>query len=653
MECTQHHLDISQRQKDKESNNQLKILMFYQYFTIRKSTISIFLLLVVIVSWLQVTLLAPHLQYGFTPDDWWPLALYKRLNSDLLTNILQVWEKNGVYTSYQVMYISILHNFFGFNFQAYQITNLILKALSALILFPFILTIFKSRLLAILTTILYAMAYSPVGTLEIVVRGSDFIGIIFMCIFFIAYYQVIVRNLNNVLPLTGLMALLLLSMFFSPIRIYPVLVFILLVELYLCLIQRTKLTIYRSVKRIAFIFFPYILMMVLSPSSVFSFTSVNAPEILRRISMGNWQLILYPLGSFGSLFLLNDYWRIFGIIQIKSFTDYISYLLVDPLIIFLFITLFYSIILSIPSKNLFRFFLKILSVNLLLQIAVFILAKHREVIDSNIRMSYDYVELYSVLFAVYMLALSFFVWRHWINTGKKNNLLLSLWLGPFFALVHIVLTWMFKDYVVLFKGIHTYLNIPSIGISLFIAGTLGLLYQKIRNSFGILGKQLAFQTFLLLIPIFIINKNTIQYNFDLASYSMNAKEHEAARDRLWNKLSNFDNNHPSLFYFDAAHDYPNGRFYEQSMLGRFSEWMFFKGDFPPGSCNVPVFINSNLDLLRSKFIEKDGEVGFSYADYCGRPNFYKYQDFYAFRLVNKQPTDIKDEILEQFRTNLR
>lgn len=616
-----------------------------------KIDILCFLLLVIIIWLLQIILLHPQLSYGFTPDDWWPLALYKNLGSDLVTNILQVWEKNGVYTSYQVMYISILHNFFGFNFQAYQITNLILKTLSVLMIYPLISIVFKSRLLAFMAAIIYAMAYSPVGTLEIVVRGSDFIGIIFMYIFFIVYHQVIVRNLNKALPLIGLMALLLLSIFFSPIRIYPVFVFILLVELYWCLISRTKLAVYLSIKRTVFIFFPYILMMILSPSLVFSLTSVNAPAIISRIAVGNWQLLLYPLGSFGSLFLLNDFWQMFGTIQIKSFTDYIGYLLTYPLFIAVLLTVFYSFVLSIPLKKFVRFSLKILLINLILQMIVFFIAKHRELISSDIRMGYDYAELYPVLFAVFIFSLSFSIWRQWVNTGKKNNFLLSLWMGPVFAFVHIALTWIFKDYVVLFKGIHTYLSIPSIGISLFIAGTLGLLYHKIRNNFGFLGKQLAYQTFLLLIPIFIINKNFIQNYFDSNSYSMNAEEHEFARDRLWKTLNGFDNKLPSFFYFDTSGDYLNGRFYEQSMLGRFSDWMFFKGNYPAGSCNLPMFINDNFASLKEKFVEQNGEMGFSYRDYCGRLTFYKLKEFYAFKLKDKKPIDIKDMILKELEVS--
>lgn len=622
-------------------------MMIIKFLKGRKINILTFLLLVFFVGLLQIILFSPQLEFGFTPDDWWPLALYKYLDSDLLTNILQVWRKNGLYTSYQVIYISVLHNFFGFNFQAYQMTNLILKALSALIIYPLILIVFKNRLLAFVTVLLYAMAYSPLGTLELVVRGSDFIGIIFICIFFIAYYKVIVGKVNSILHLTGPMVLLLLSMVFSPIRIYPVLVFILLIELYLSLTQRTGSSIFNSIKRIGVIFFPYITMFVLSPSSILSFTSVNAPAILSRIYMGNWQLILYPLGSFGSLFLLNDYWRIFGVIKISSFTDFTGYLISGPLIIYLLITLFYSFILLSPSKRIFKFCLKTLLLALIMLSPVFILAKHSESINANIRMGYDYVELYPVMFSVFIFSLSFFIWREWVNREKKDYLLLSLWLGPIFAFVHIIFTWIFKDYSVLYKGVHTYLNIPSIGISLFFAGTFALLYQRIRNSFGSLGKQLAILVFLLLIPIFIINKNITQFYFALTSYSMNAKEHEAFRNRVWNKLTGFNNNVPTFFYFDATEDYINGRFYEQSMLGRFSAWMFFKGNYPPGSCNLPVFINSQPQLLKDKFIGQDGEIGFSYVDYCGRPNFYKLEDFYAFKLMNKEPIDIKDEILKE------
>lgn len=605
-----------------------------------KAVLLYFLLLVIIVGWLQITLLGPHLKYGFTPDDWWPLTHYK------IGGFLGTWKEQGIYTSYQGFYINILHNLFGFNFEAYQMTNHILKAVSILALFPVLLLVFKNRLLSFVTTILYAMAYSPVGTLELVVRGSDFIAIFFMCIFFIAYYHVLARGLNDTFQLIGLTILLFISMFFSPIRIYPLLIFILFIELYLCLSKRSKSTILDSIKRICFIFSPYFLIIILSPSSVISFT-VNAPAILNRIIIGNWQLLLYPLGSLGSLFFLNDHWKILGTIQIKSFTDYIAYLAITPLLIFAFITLFFTTILSIPSKKFLKFFLRVLSINLFFQLLVFVLVKHRESISSNIRMNYDPVELYPVLFAIFVLVFSFSVWVEWVKRGKKDYLLFAFWVGPIFSFVYIFWTWIFKDWTVLFKGVHTYLNIPSIGISLFIGSILVLLYQKIRP-IKIFGKYLAPLVFLLMIPIFNISSSTIQRNWLLNNYSMNATEHEAIRNRLWNKLTDFDNTKPSLFYFDTSGDYINGRFYEQSMLGRLSDWMYFKGNFNSGSCAVPVFIINQLEQLKKMVTVKDGKMGFYYHNYCFEPFFYQLQNFYAFKLMNKQPIDIKDAVLREF-----
>lgn len=618
--------------------------MLTKYLTIHRKDILIFVLLIFIVGWLQAILLEPHLNYGFTPDDWWPLKNYEYLSGNFFSKILEIWKQSGAYLTYQVLYIGILHNFFGFNFEAYQITNHILKGLSALAVYLLIYVVFKSRLLAFVSAILYAMAYSPVGTLELVVRGSDFIAIVFMCIFFIAYYHVLVGGMNNASRLIGLTTLLLISMFFSPIRIYPVLIFILLIESYLCLLKRSKLAVLDSIKRICFVFSPYIIMIVLSPSSFLSFTG-NALAIIEKIAIGNWQLTLYPLGSLGSLFLLNDYWRIFGVIHIKSFDYYFGYLLVNPLLIFLLISLIFAVILPIPTKRFFKFFLKILSINIFFQILVFVLAKHSESIDSSIRMAYDSSELYPVFFAIFILVLSFLIWQEWVNTGKKNNVLFALWVGPFFSFVFIFWTWIFKDWAVLFKGVHTYLNIPSIGISLFIGSVLVLIYQKIRT-IRIFGKSLAPLVFLLLIPIFSINNNTIQLNWIYNNYSMDAKEHEVIREKLWSKLIGFDNKRPSLFYFDTSGDYLNGRFYEQSMLGRFSDWMFFKGNFPPGSCAVPIFIINHLEQLKDIITVKEGKIGFYYHNYC-KPFFYQIQDFYAFKLNNRLPIDIKDQVLKQ------
>lgn len=607
----------------------------------------IFLMLAIVVGWLQINLLEPHLYYGFTPDDWWPLAHFHFLaEASLLSKILSVWKLDGTYTTYQVLYISLLHHFFGFNFEYYQITNHILKMCSALFLYPLITIVFRNRLLAFITSVLYAMAYSPVGTLEIVAKGSDFISICFLSIFLLVYYYVIKNAGKDWKWYIFLSLMLVFTIFLSPIRMYPLLALILIIEAYLCITQRTKGLIIKSIKRILFLFVPYFFVLIFSPNSILKFVHINDLDVLRRISIGNWQLILHPLGSFGSLFLLNDYWKIFGTIQISTFTEYLSYLLITPLIIYLLITSFYLIILSIPGKRYLGFLLKVISLNVFFQIIIFFIFKHSEFLPANIKVSYDSAELYPVFFAVFILIISLISYGEWIRGKDKNNLILGLWLGPLFAVIFIILTWILSDYIVIFKGVHSYLNVPSIGSSLFIASTIVLLYQRIKR-IKVLGKFLAPLVLLLLIPFFNINKNIIDYSFALSSYSMNANEQQNFRTRVWNVLGNYDNTQPALFYFGTLQDRPNGRFYEQTMLGRFGEWMFFQAQLPPDRCLIPVFLIDKIDILKNSIAIQNGEKGFYYKTFCEQPYFYKIKDFYAFELINKQPIDIKNKILLQ------
>lgn len=617
------------------------------YIKNHRKDIFIFLVLIVIVTLLQINLLGPHLNYGFTPDDWWPLAHFHFLGqNNLFEKILAIWKTDGVYATYQILYINLLHHFFKFNFEAYQITNHILKAFSAIALYPLIAIFFRNRLLAFVTSVLYAMAYSPVGTFEPTAKGSDFLSISFMSFFLISYYYKVKNIIKGWKWNIFLSLMLLFTVLLSPIRMYPLLVFILIIESYLFITKKSKIALAESVKRIIILFIPYFFVLGYLPSAIIKFLNINAPEIVRRISIGNWQLVLHPFGSLGSLFMFNDYWRIFGTIQAGSLTEYIVYLILNPLIIYLLLTVFYSIIFSIPSKRYWGFLVKIISLNIFFQILIFFIVKHIGFIPMPIQVNYELSELYPVYFAVFILILSFFAFQEWIKSEKKNNFMLAIWIGPVFSFVFILLTWIMADYVVIFKGVHSYLNVPSIGSSLFIGATLIMFYQKIKNT-KLLGKSFAPLVFLLLIPIFNINKNIIDFSFALSGYSMNAYEQQSFRDRVWNALNNFDNTRPALFYFSTLVDRPNGRFYEQTMLGRFPEWMFFQGNYAPDRCLIPVFVMDNLELIKKAIIIKDGNEGFYYPNYCGELNFYTKKDFYAFELINKQPIDIKDKILTQ------
>jgi hypothetical protein len=124
----------------------------------KKDILFIFLSLVIIVFFLQFNLLELALKIGFKPDDWILYFAYKSLDLHPLSKLLEVWGARGIYTTYQVYYMGLLESLVGFNYHSFQVVNLIFKALGTLAIFPLVLVIFRSRLLAILTTLFFATA---------------------------------------------------------------------------------------------------------------------------------------------------------------------------------------------------------------------------------------------------------------------------------------------------------------------------------------------------------------------------------------------------------------------------------------------------------------------------------------------------------------
>lgn len=610
-----------------------------------KVTFLVFAILILLVAFLEIIILSPHLKYGFTSDDWWSLAEYRIFEPSSFGNLLSIWKRNGVYLTYQILYIGTLYHFFDLNFTAYQITNHVLRIVSILALFPLILVVFRNRMLAFITTILYAITYPPIGTLEMAIRGSDFIAITLMSIFLLVYSLIIKNVLKGGWWLLTSSILLFLTIFFSPIRTYPILAFILMVELYIFIGKRSKDVLLNSVKRMSLFYLPYLMLIFFSQTEITRFLLINLPEIFRRVTIGNWQLLLTPFASLGSTFITGQYWKLFGNIQFDSLGSYLSFLIGGPLIIYSLLIIFFS---WLSSKKPWLFFIRTFILTFSLQILAFFIATHMQQIDSKVRMGYDQVEMYPVLFGLFLIALSYSLWREWRKRGKKDNLLLALWISQAFAFVFIVLTWALSDFVVIFKEIHNYLNIPSIGTSLFIGGTLILLYQKFRAVplWG-LEKGVALLTFLLIIPIFSMSKSVIDNYFTRNLINMEASEQKAIQDKIWQKLASTSNKQPVLIYFETIGDYDNGRFYEQSVLGRFSSWMIMRLPQNSEFCLIPQITNDKPDLLKDAIKTSGTCKGFVYINTCGTETFYDVNNFYAFKLKNREPIDIKERVLKE------
>lgn len=620
-----------------------------------KSSILPFFLLSIIVIVLQYLILKSHLKFGFADVDWNFLLSFKELSAEYkspLSHFIGAWNKWGIYT-YQVYYIGLIEKFFGMDYRNFQIVTLIFKIITTISIYPVILLITKSRLAAFLTTLIYSISYSSVGVMYTVVTSGLYVAIPVMSLFFVWYGYLINKGKNSVSEITFAVILFFLTLLLATERMYPLIPTLLVIEFFWCFKNDySKKILLQAVKRLAFFGVIFLVIFLFKPPDI-TVVSGNTAITYQKFIEGNWQVILSPIISLGSLFLPKDYWPLLGTPNINGISAYISFLITGPIIIFSFISFALSIFIS--SKKLY-FILKTILPTFISGLPLYILSTHHLTIPETLRMHFDFSYINPALIGSYVIFLNLVFFEEWWKGGKRSNLLISLVGGMVIAFIFIVSTWVSADWTLVFTGIHRYLTIPAIGSSLLVGGLLSIVLNKMRaNNFT---KPLSFIPFLILLPLIIFNSNVInkQFDYDLDFAGTDASSHIRMKNKLWSYLTNFSDTEPSIFYFDESADHDNGYFDETTIMAGFTSWMRFRGEKIVPKELTPAILRSNLMCAaeRSMCLEKvkilvtvqNGEKGILYQGL-----FYKKENFYAFRFISKDIMDIKPEIVKAIGLN--
>lgn len=610
----------------------------------------LFFLLTVTVTYLQFDLLKPALEIGFTPDDWSLYFGQRLLGENPVSKLAQVWNERGAYTTYQVYYISLLEAIVGFNYRSLQTINIVFRILAIFSLYPLILVVFKRGMLAFLASFLFAISFSSVGPLEFVVKGSDYLAIFFMNIFLIIYYLILTEKLKNKIWLAVSLVLLILTLAFSTIRLYPLLLIIPLIEIYLMIRNRNLEDIRKSFTRLLLFYSPFIALMIYSPGSILG--NLQSPfDILDKITQGNWHLLLYSFSGMGSTFIVKEYWaKIFGTLSVDSLKDYLFFILGGPIVIYGLLTVIVAIL---RSKKSWYFFLFVISLNSTLEIIIFFIATHYRNLPAVSKMPYEPTGLYSVLFGVYILVLGFTLFLEYLRNKTGNILLKALWIGPAFLFIFTFATWVFAPLGSGFAGY--YLVVATIGANIFTAALLVSIYDFGEHiKFRLLRFFPSMLVFLFISAIFLMNQKEIAVFFNyLNSNGRSASGQIMIQSKFREKVKDLDLSKPSLFYFDTSDIPDEGRFYTESFLSGFPFWMHFEGNQLVDRCLEVLYYNEHKQLLQH-IKEENGQKGFFYRSLCienGKGFYkellYKRENFFAFKLKNRDFIDIKEAVLKE------
>lgn len=648
----------------------------------------IFLLCAGIVFFIQFIILQPVIQYRlFDTQDWMYLNIYKSfkfLDSNPFSQLINSWINIGLHEASQIYYIGILSKIFGFNYQAYQVANILLKTAATLSFFPLILIIFKNKLLAFLSTLLFGINSATAGSLQIIALGEEFLAVTSLNIFLITYYCAIFKKTKMLYFLSSLFFLL--TFLMAPPRMFPLLVLIPLIEVYWLFKNQKIKNLKFSVMRVLLHLFPVILIFLSTPVSSSGFQFTNHPFILLKdIIGGNWHNLLDPFAGIGWMLLTNDFWKFFGRLELgtfKNFGEYLTFLFSGPLLIFGSLTLILSLVLS---KKPMKFFLLVFSINFVAEILMFFIANDNYRIfesilktdylgrfiiisDPNILALDDPIHFiftkYPTILGIYILIVAFVAFLEW-RKNKENRLLQAMWVGPVFSVIFHFPGWIIQGFLINdFNSIHRYFLVPAMGMTVALAAILVLIYEKLKQ--GKFSRVFAMLVILSVTLVFYqshkeaIAKEYLGMNPERVSFKDQQKLHEELITNLGNSAKTGD----ILVYMEIAEDLVNLRrtpqFYKVALVETdFADWLHFRRSEVPG-CIEAIF---DKNILRSAIQLRDNELGFVYKGMCleeddnikkvTRVNkvdhFYKTDNFYAIRVKGGQFINIKDEILRELR----
>lgn len=435
------------------------------------------LILLVVLS--QILLLKPIIGQGLTTEDYVGFSSIRISKDTMFSNPVNYWVQIGIHDAAHNLYLGFQDILFGENYTMYLYFDIFFKVVATLLLYPLIIIISKNKLLAFLGTFIYSISYSTAGALYLYVVGNEYLGVALFYIFLITYYFCIRQTNFWSLLLSSLTMTL--SFLVLPIRIFPVFAIIPLIEVFILI--KSKLSKFTPfLLRIVALFLPIAIIMLFSlkNSGTGAYDFESLPIFLKRITDGNWYLLLYPLWGFGYTYLPVAYFHIFGVIDISNYFTFIESLFRAPVIIFSAVSLFLAFFIS---KKHISFFFTVMLIDLFLNTVLFILYTHHFSIPRNLVHGYSHPSftagLYSNILANFVISIAIACGIEWFLTGRKSNLLFFVFVSPFFSLFFIVCQWFFtRNYYMYQEGIHRYFVIPAIGSYLFLAGILTLIYQR-------------------------------------------------------------------------------------------------------------------------------------------------------------------------------
>lgn len=215
--------------------------------------------------------------------------------------------------------------------------------------------------------------------------------------------------------------------------------------------------------------------------------------------------------------------------------------------------------------------------------------------------------------------------------------------------MYIFMTWMLSDVNSVFMGTHAYLNIPAIGASVYLSIIIYLIYLKTLSSkpsrFRFL-ISISILSFCILIFYQISSRNIDKYFSYWLKNGYRYADQERIRNTFWGEIGKdkqFSIDNPALIYLDGFQDSTLGMYYENALVWKIPAYLLVETGKTLAACDLIMY---KVDIKEIKIKVINGKKVIT-QDRCDSKLVYPIENFFAFKLINRDITPIKSEILEQ------
>lgn len=614
-----------------------------------------FLILLVCAVLIQYHLLNPVFQLGWAQDDWLMRGYYQAIAANPLKFLPEVTKQFGPYLT-QEYYIGILTSLFGPNYNLFRVFSFFYKTFVALAIYLLVVKVTKDKLLATAAFAFYVIGFTSTESIQFIVASTEYLVQLTLCIYLLIYYHLVTVKTRSIKWLSLFLLTFILSIGFSPIRAFPILIIPFLIEFFV-LTLTNKGSIKDTLIRLAVLSPVYILIILMMTKQ--NFIQIhNMTDALDNILDGNWFEIIIPFTGLGSLILPHQSWReVFGpvtTILSKPLNTYLLFILEKPTLIFSLITFFSS---KLLVSNRIAFFFKVLLLNYFLQISAFLFYMQSGSYGFEMNSLGKPFNLYPAIGGIFIFALACGFFWEWIKSRRLDNtLLLLLWVGPWFSLLVVTMVKFLAHVAFVFTPIHRYLLIAHFGTILFLAALLRLTIQRIFENRSHL--QRSIYLFLLLALVLIYYRIGYQEIREFYSYPLStgmvAKDNKYMQQKFLqiHPLSKIINSEPSLYFFDFSEDPRNSHFYSRSFVDPLLYWVTILKQSISKTC-TRVLIDDYEHLKQAIITEGESRV-IRLKGSCFDPQngtvanvtvSFKPEYLYAYKIKDKSFIDIRSQLL--------